>query len=65
MATGIVKGEQLSSDALLADNVQTEPFPLPDSRTTVTLNYPNKITDEQIFANNIHDYSITAIPETT
>ena len=58
MATGIVKGEQLSSDALLADSAQTEPFPLPDSRTAVTLNYPNKITDEQIFANNIHDYSI-------
>lgn len=56
MATGIVKGEKLGTDALLADNARTEPNPLPGTKETVFLNYPNKISDEEIFQKLHHSY---------
>jgi len=43
MATGIVKGEKLGDDALLADSARSEPFPLPSNKDSFELKYPNKL----------------------
>ena len=48
MATGITKREQHSPDAISALDFGEEPIPLPDERATVTLNYPNKASVEDI-----------------
>ena len=56
MATGIAEIEKLSEDALLAGGIKTEPFPLPNSDATVTLQYPNKITKEEVLSEVEHDY---------
>ncbi len=48
MATGITKREQHSPDAISALDFREEPIPLPDERATVTLNYPNKASVEDI-----------------
>lgn len=57
MATGIVKGEQIGEDALLADSAQSEPFPLPKKTEKFELRYSNKLSDEDIFSEVNHDYS--------
>ncbi|MBT6049341.1 MAG: hypothetical protein HOG49_21300 [Candidatus Scalindua sp.] len=57
MATGIVKGEQLGEDALLADSAQSEPFPLPQNTEKFELSYSNKLSEEEIFSEVSHDYS--------
>ncbi|MCS6241444.1 site-specific DNA-methyltransferase [Shewanella baltica] len=56
MATGIIENEKLSEDALLAGGIKTEPFPLPDCSANITLNYPNKITKEDILSCVEHSY---------
>ena len=53
MATGITKLEQHSVDAISALDLRDEPFPLPGEGETLTLNYPNKASTEEI----IGDYS--------
>lgn len=58
MATGIIKGEKLGEDALLADSAQSEPFPLPSNKDTLELNYPNKLSKNQILNDINHNYSI-------
>ncbi|MCD9490170.1 site-specific DNA-methyltransferase [Photobacterium phosphoreum] len=57
MATGIVKGEKLGEDALLADTAKSEPFPLPSNKDSVELNYPNKLSKNAIFSDVVHSYS--------
>lgn len=57
MATGIVKGEQLGEDSLLADSVKSEPFPLPNKSDKFEFNYSNKLSEEEIFADVDHEYS--------
>jgi adenine-specific DNA-methyltransferase len=57
MATGIVKGEQLGEDALLADSAQSEPFPLPKNTEKFELSYTNKLSEKDIFSEVNHDYS--------
>lgn len=56
MATGIVKGEKLSEDALLAGSVKSEPFPLPGRKESASLSYSNKISDNEILARVDHKY---------
>jgi adenine-specific DNA-methyltransferase len=58
MATGIVKGEKLSNDALLADSAKTEPYRLPVSDAPVSLTYPNKLSETKIFEKIDHHYSL-------
>ena len=50
MATGINKSEQLSPDARLATRPHEDPMPLPPSKSTPELVYPNKASEEQILA---------------
>ncbi|MDX9839960.1 MAG: site-specific DNA-methyltransferase, partial [Desulfobulbus sp.] len=57
MATGIVKGEKLSADALLADSARTEPYPLPNPDDTISLTYPNKLTQAEVLKKVEHTYS--------
>lgn len=57
MATGIVKGEKLGEDALLADSAKSEPFPLPSNKDKFELNYPNKMSLEEILGEVDHEYS--------
>jgi len=57
MATGIVRGEKLGEDALLADSVKSEPFPLPPNDAVLELNYPNKLSKEAILSDVEHSYS--------
>ncbi|BAO43894.1 site-specific DNA-methyltransferase [Thiolapillus brandeum] len=57
MATGIVKGEQHSEDALLADSTNTEHFPLPDNEEMPSLTYSNKLTVEEILREVEHHYT--------
>ncbi|KZY42729.1 MULTISPECIES: site-specific DNA-methyltransferase [unclassified Oleiphilus] len=57
MATGIVKGEKLGEDALLADSAKSEPFPLPSNKDGFELNYPNKLSKDEIFSDVDHEYS--------
>jgi len=57
MATGIVKGEKLGDDALLADSVKSEPFPLPLNSDKFELNYPNKLSKADILGEIDHQYS--------
>ncbi|EOX4831345.1 site-specific DNA-methyltransferase [Vibrio alginolyticus] len=56
MATGIVELEKLGEDALLAGAVKTEPFHLPDCDDVVTLQYPNKVSKEEILKSVDHNY---------
>ncbi|CDT47928.1 site-specific DNA-methyltransferase [Vibrio coralliirubri] len=56
MATGIVELEKLGEDALLAGAVKTEPFPLPECNDTITLQYPNKVSKEDILKSVEHNY---------
>lgn len=58
MATGIVKGEKLGEDALLAGSVKSEPFPLPSDKDTFELSYPNKVSKEEILGAVDHKYSV-------
>jgi len=58
MATGIVKGEKLGEDALLANSASTEPFPLPSSNDNVRIEYPNKISPTDILNVENHTYTI-------
>lgn len=48
MATGITKREQHSPDAISALDFGEEPIPLPDVKATVTLDYRNKASVEDI-----------------
>lgn len=57
MATGIVKGEHLGEDALLADSAKSEPFPLPLNNDKFELNYPNKLSKADILSEVDHEYS--------
>ena len=57
MATGIVKGEKLGDDALLADSARSEPFPLPSNKDSFELKYPNKLSKEEILGDVDHEYS--------
>ena len=57
MATGIVKGEQLGEDALLADSAQSESFPLPKNTEKFELIYSNKLSEKDILSEVNHDYS--------
>lgn len=57
MATGIVKGEKLGNDALLAGSVKSEPFPLPSNKESFELNYSNKLSKEKILGEVDHEYS--------
>ncbi len=57
MATGIVKGEKLGEDALLADSAKSEPFPLPSNKDSFELNYPNKLSKDEILGDVDHEYS--------
>jgi len=56
MATGIVENEKLSDDTLLAGGIKPEPFPLPGENAVITLSYPNKMTEEEIFQCVDHQY---------
>lgn len=56
MATGIVKGEQLGEDALLADSAKSEPFPLPKNSAVIQLDYDNKLSEKEIFSDVDHEY---------
>lgn len=56
MATGILKNEKLSEDALLAGGIKTEPFPLPEGDAQITLQYPNKVSKEEILGCVEHSY---------
>lgn len=58
MATGIVKGEKLSPDALLADSAKTESYPLPAPDDQVSLTYPNKMTKGEILRQVEHTFSL-------
>ena len=51
MATGITKREQFSPDALSAVDIFEEPFPLPNTGVSATLNYPNKASVDTIIGN--------------
>lgn len=48
MATGITKGEQLSVDALTATLPGRDPHPLPAETAAVRLDYPGKLSVEEI-----------------
>lgn len=49
MATGVTKREQHSRDALSVLDFYGEPVPLPSSTAPVSLSYPNKAADAEIF----------------
>ncbi len=57
MATGIVKGEKQGQDALLANSVTSEPFPLPNKNEKFKLEYENKLDVKKILAEENHQYS--------
>ena len=57
MATGIIKGEKLGEDALLADSAKSEPFPLPSNKDTLELTYTNKLSRENILSDVDHSYT--------
>lgn len=50
MATPINKSEQKSEDAITADSIKNEPFPLPGGGSQIKLQYENKVTEEQILS---------------
>lgn len=47
MATGITKSERVGREAIIASTHTLEPNPLPPEGSRVTLNYPNKISENE------------------
>lgn len=60
MATGIVKGEQLGEDALLAESVNSEPYPLPSDKEKFHVTYSNRLAKEDILSERHHDFSVVS-----
>ncbi|WP_087025042.1 site-specific DNA-methyltransferase [Thaumasiovibrio subtropicus] len=58
MATGVLGKEKLSEDALLAGGIKSEPWDLPDSSAPISLQYANKVSEEDILKTINHNYLI-------
>lgn len=56
MATGAVKGEKFGEDAVTADVVAEETFPLPDDTSDLVLHYENKMPEGSILQPSFHKF---------
>jgi adenine-specific DNA-methyltransferase len=56
MATGIVKGEKLSEDTLLAESAKSEKYPLPENNEEIIFHYPNKMSEHDVLEYSGHQY---------
>lgn len=56
MATGVLRKEKLSKDALFASEIKSEPWDLPNSSVHISLEYENKVSKEDVLNLIDHDY---------